>query len=204
MLCPCYALPCSSPTPATKGGLKAGFNNDIGLTLCNHYFILFHRVHNGEPNHLLAIDRAEKPGTSSICRAGFQVTLKTAIACADLALSWRAIPFFKGARPPQGAQQPLGGMGDMVEQGLEGGWNMSWNILPNRVGTGVGRGLEGHPSPCSGLEVSGKVRNERRLDGGPSLAILILPSVSRQSIAALRAFFVHPSLCGCSENNLGA
>ena len=79
MLCPCYALPCLSPAQAFKGRFKAGLIKHGGLTRCNHYFILLHRLQYGEPNRLPAIDRAEKPGARAIFPAGYISTLQTSL-----------------------------------------------------------------------------------------------------------------------------
>lgn len=93
------------------------------------------------------------------------------------------------AKPPRAGAKPWG-YGGKGEQGLERGCKALWH----RVGTG----LVGHQTP------SAIARNERRLEGGPSVSITTFSAANNASIADLSARFVMPSLSGWSANSLGA
>ena len=88
-------------------------------------------------------------------------------------------------------------MGGLVVQGLEGGWKGVWHRVLNLAGTGLERGLEAHHALEPQCRTPAAARNVRRLDGGPSCSIAILPLSNKASIAAFSTRFVHPLLTGC-------
>lgn len=105
---------------------------------------------------------------------------------------------------PKGGFQPLGVIGGLeaggwkaVGIGIGIGWHPSWKAVGRWVGS-VQNELEG------GLEGTGKVRNSRRLLGGPYVSTKTKPSAISSDIASIKWRFGTPSILAARSNCFGA